>query len=327
MQGEIYMNKNIYASLLLVATLAFTACMDDYDEPNTDEFFITSSESVGETNTTIYELKQKYSSSLSTNNVFEKVTTDVIFEGVVCANDAGGNLYQTLYIRSIDATQPSSSDAYDQCISVGIKNTFISPYFPLGQRVKINLNGLYIGNYSKVPKIGQPYYTSKGNLRLGPMLLEMCATNIELIGEPNPNAPELTPTDLTTSEGETWIATSKNQNIYNAPKLVTVRGTISEAQGVSAQVAEKGALSGDTEPLPKIFAPEALYDAGFGVDRTLKLSSSSTTMTIRTSTQNDCSFLRLPSDTRSFTGVLTYYSGWQLNFRSVEDVERYQELQ
>ena len=321
------MKKNIYASLLLVATLAFTACMDDYDEPNTDDFLVTSSESVGETNTTIYELKQKYYSSMSTNNTFEKVTTDVIFEGVVCANDAGGNLYQTLIIRSIDSTKTYGSDAYDQCIYLGIKNTFLSPYFPLGQRVKINLNGLYIGNYSKVPKIGQPYYTSKGNLRLGPMLLELCATNIELIGEPNANAPELVPIDLTSVDGEEWIANSKNQNIYNSPMLVTVSGTISEARGISAQIAEKGALSGEEEPLPKIFAPEALYDAGYGVDRTLKLASSSTTMTIRTSTQNDCAFLRLPSDSRSYTGVLTYYSGWQLNFRSVEDVERYKELQ
>ena len=313
--------------MLLSAALLSAACMDDNDEPDNSNFLITSTESVGETNITIYQLKQKYSSVLTSNNTFTKVNDDVIFEGVVCANDAGGNLYQTLVVRSIDAKQDSTSDAYDQSIYIGIKNTFISPYFKLGQRIRVNLNGLYIGNYSKVAKIGQPYYTSAGNLRLGPMLLDMCRTNIELVGEPDANAPELVPIDLTTQTGATWLASSDNQTIYHAPMLATVRGSIAEVQGVQAKIAQTGHLSGDAEPLPKIFAPEALYDAGYAVDRTLKLELSSKTMTIRTSTQNDCSFLLIPSDVRSYTGVLTYYSGWQLAFRSVDDVERYEELQ
>lgn len=313
--------------MLLSAALLSAACMDDNDEPDTSNFLITSTDGVGETNITIYQLKQKYSSVLTSNNTFTKVNDDVIFEGVVCANDAGGNLYQTLVVRSIDAKQDSTSDAYDQSIYIGIKNTFISPYFKLGQRIRVNLNGLYIGNYSKVAKIGQPYYTSAGNLRLGPMLLDMCRTNIELVGEPDANAPELVPIDLTTQTGATWLASSDNQTIYHAPMLATVRGSIAEVQGVQAKIAQTGQLSGDAEPLPKIFAPEALYDAGYAVDRTLKLELSSKTMTIRTSTQNDCSFLLIPSDVRSYTGVLTYYSGWQLAFRSVDDVERYEELQ
>lgn len=321
------MKKKIYVSLLMVATLVFTGCMDENDEPNTSNYTITSSESVGETNTTIYKLKTKYSSVLTTNNTFVQITTDEVFEGVVCANDEGGNLYQTLIIRSIDTTQTASSDAYDQCISIGIKNTFISPYFKLGQRVKINLNGLYIGNYSKVPKIGQPYYTSAGNLRLGPMLLEMCATNIELIGTPNVNALELVPVDLTTTSGIAWLEDKSNMGIYHTPMLAKVSGKIAEAQGVQAQIAATGELSGDKEPLPKIFAPKALYDAGYGVDRTLNIEGSTQSLTIRTSTQNDCSYLRLPSDTRWYVGQLTYYSGWQLTFRSVDDIERYEELQ
>lgn len=313
--------------MLISAALVSPACMDDYDEPDTSNFLITSQESVGETNTTIYGLKNKYSSVLTNNNTFQLITTDVVFEGVVCANDAGGNLYQTLIVRNIDTTQTAGTDAYDQCISIGIKNTFISPYFAVGQRIKVNLNGLYIGNYSKVPKIGQPYYTSAGNLRLGPMLLEMCKTNIELVGTPDASALELVPVDLTDQTGTNWLTNSVNQTIYHTPMLATVRGKIAENQGGQALIAATGALSGDVEPLPKIFAPEALYDAGYGVDRTLNLELASKTLTIRTSTQNDCSFLRLPSDTRSYTGQLTYYDGWQLTFRSVDDVERYQELQ
>ena len=307
--------------------MPMVACMDDHDEPDVEQFSLTNSESIGEVNTTIYELKKRFTGVLTNNNTFERVDEDIIIEGIVCANDAGGNLYQTLIIRSIDNTKDASSDAHDQCISIGIKNTFISPYFPLGQRIKINLNGLYIGNYSRVPKIGQPYYTSAGNLRLGPMLLELCRTNVELVGKPDTNAPELVPIDFTTAQGTSWLEEKNNQTPYHTPMLATVRGTINEVQGAQSKLAATGALSGEKEPLPKIFAPNELYDAGYGVDRTLKLERSSRTVSIRTSTQNDCSFLRLPSDVRSYTGQLTYYDSWQLTFRSVEDVERYEELQ
>ncbi len=318
--------RNIYISLLATATLVCTSCMDDTDEPDTNTFLVTSTENIGEVNTTIYELKNKFSSVLANNNTFEKVNTDIVFEGVVCANDEGGNLYQTLIIRSIDTTKPTTDDAYDQCISIGIKNTFLSPYFKLGQRVKINLNGLYIGNYSRVPKIGQPYYTSKGNLRLGPMLFELCKTNIELVGEPDLSAPELVPIDLTTQEGIAWLNNRGNQTPYHTPLLATVRGLIAEMQGIQSRIPATGALSGNDEPLPKIFAPEALYDDGYAVDRTLNYRSDKT-LTIRTSTQNECSFLHLPTDVRSYTGQLTYYSNWQLTLRTITDVERYEELQ
>ena len=322
------MRKTRYSILLCgIIAAVLPSCMDDNDEPNTEGYSITSETSIGETNATIYSVKKKYSSLMTTSNLFEKVEDDVIFEGVICGNDEGGNLYQTLLVRSIDTTKSVTSDAYDQCITLGIKTTYMAPYLQMGQRIKVNLKGLYIGNYSKVPKIGQPYYTSKGNLRLGPMLLQMCSTNIELVGEPDLTAPEMTPIDLTDSEGLTWLTNNSNQTIYNTPMLVTVRGKISEVQSYKASVAEMGANSGEYEPLPKIFAPEELYDDGYGVDRTLILEDKANTeMTIRTSTQNDCSFLLLPTDTRSYTGMMTYYSGWQLNFRSVKDVERYEEL-
>ena len=170
-----------------MAALPLASCMSDVDDPDTEGYLITSPTSIGEVNSTIGEVKDKYCSAGS-SNFYERVNEDVIIEGVVVANDEGGNLYQTLLIRSIDEAAGT-----DQCIVLAVKNTCLYPYFPLGQRIKINLKGLYAGCYSKVPKIGQPYRTSSGNLRLGPMLLELCRTNIELVGEPDLNAPELVP--------------------------------------------------------------------------------------------------------------------------------------
>lgn len=310
--------KKIFSILLCGCLSAFTltSCMDEHDDPNTDDLLITSPVSIGEVNTTILDVKTKYCASSSgaefvrnSSNFFSKVTEDLIIEGVAVGNDISGNLYQTVLLRNID-----SAAGTDQCIVLAVKNTCLYPYFPLGQRLKVNLKGLYAGCYSKVPKIGQPYYTSNGNMALGPMLIQMCATNVELVGKPDLNAPELVPVDFSSGN-------LPAENYKNAPMLATVKGTVQEVQGAKATEREKGELSGDYEPLPKIFAPEALYDAGYGVDRTLLLSDNKTKVTIRTSTQNDIAFTIIPKDERSYTGMFSYYSGWQVQLRSLSDIQ------
>lgn len=307
----------------VMATTLLTACMDEHDEPNTDHLIITSPTSVGEVNTTIGAIKDRFCAdntsadfSRNASNFYTKVTDSLVIEGVIVANDISGNLYQTLMIRNIDAEQGT-----DQSIIVAVKNTCLYPYFPLGQRIRINLCGLYAGCYSKVPRIGQPYWTSKGNLNLGPMLLDMCATHIELVGKPDLNAPELVPEDLTDTEGESWLRATANRTYSNVPRLARVSGLISEVQGDAANTPDKGENSGEYEPLPKIFAPEALYDDGYGVDRTIQLKSNTSKVTLRTSTQNNISYLPIPSDVRTYTGVLTYYDGWQIQLRDTNDIQ------
>ena len=317
--------KKIFSLLFLCGFSALsllTSCMDKYDEPNTDEYVLTC-DSVGEVNTTIAQVKKRFCASKdgadysrNASNFYTKVTEDLIIDGVIVANDVSGNLYQTLMIRNID-----KATGEDQCFIVAIKNTCLYPYFPLGQRIKVNLKGLYVGCYSKVPRVGQPYYSSQGNLNLGPMLLDMCRTNIELVGTPDLDAPELVPEDLTTADGEAWLRASANKTYLNTPRLAKVRGKIKEMQDGADQVAEKGENSGKYEPLPKIFAPEELYDDGYGVDRTIQLQTNNSSVALRTSTQNAISFLPLPSDTRTYTGMLTYYDSWQIQLRSVEDFE------
>lgn len=291
--------KHIHWLLATFALCSLTACMDDYDEPNTDNFGVTSPTDIGEVNSSIAELKSGKSDLFTQSNAFEAVTQDVIIEGVVCANDAGGNLYQTLLLRHIDTSKPENDPLRDQAIVLAVKNTWLTPYFPIGQRVKVNLKGLYIGCYSKLPKIGQPYFTSSGNLRLGPILFELCRTNIQLVGKPDPTCAECQPIE----RDPVWLRASANQNYLNYPQLVTVKGTLQEADGEA------------------IFAPDELKDAGYGVDRTLTNSVNNTKVTIRTSTQNDISYTVMPQGEHSFTGLLSYYSNWQVQLRSVNDIQ------
>lgn len=310
------MNRILSLALAGALSLSLSSCMDRNDAPDTSKVIITA-QHLPAANATIRSVKEKFSTPITGNNTFEEVKENVIFEGVVVANDVSGNLYQTLVLRDIHST-PGADD--DQCITLGVKSSALYPYFALGQRLRVNLRGLYIGNYSRTPKVGRPYYTSAGNLRLGPMLVQDLRDKVALIGTPDPSARELTPRDLTGPEADAWLSQRANRSYLNSPMLVKLSGKIKEVQGAEANVPAKGALSGKLEPLPKIFGPKALYDAGFGVDRTLVLDNSGATCTIRTSVRNAISFTRIPTESRVYVGVLSYYSDWQLQLRDTDDI-------
>lgn len=325
-----------FLSILAVAALGLftaTSCMDDHDEPDVDGFLVTSRTDIGEVNASILDVKERYcvdaskaDYSRNSSNFYTKVTDDVIFEGVVCANDISGNLYQTLLLRNIDSSKPASDPAHDQCIILAVKSTALYPYFRLGQRVKVNLKGLYAGIYSKTPRVGMPTKSSAGNINLGPMLFELLSKNVQLVGTPDANAPELTPLDKTDAEGKAWLRASANKTYLNTPILATVRGDIKEASAENRDVLEKGTASDVLNKVEtvsangkKIFGPYELHDDGYGVTRSIQLGNGST-VDVRTSTKNRVSFVELPETTRSFTGILSYYSNWQIQFRDTDDI-------
>lgn len=284
--------------MLISVCLSMASCMDDHDAPDVSNYSITKETSVGDTTISISNLKDKYASVFTQTNAFTLIEDDEIVEGVVVANDKGGNLYQTLmlaeYNSDYDFVDPSNA------IVLAVKNTCLYPYFPYGQMVRVNLKGLYVGCYSKLPKIGQPYYTSSNNLRLGPMLFELCKTNIYLVGKPADYINKIQPFVLNDDSHE-MFKNNAYQNYKNAPMLVTVTGKF---------------VGGDDQT---ILAPDELKDAGMGVDRDFKIGN--TTITVRTSTQNDVSFLKMPKGTVRLTGMMSYYDGWQLQLRSVDDME------
>lgn len=325
-----------FLSILAVAALGLftvTSCMDDHDEPDVDGFLVTSRTDIGEVNASILDVKERYcvdaskaDYSRNSSNFYTKVTDDVIFEGVVCANDISGNLYQTLLLRNIDSSKPASDPAHDQSIILAVKSTALYPYFALGQRVKVNLKGLYAGIYSKTPRVGMPTKSSAGNINLGPMLFELLSKNVQLVGTPDANAPELTPLDKTDAEGKAWLRASANKTYLNTPILATVRGDIKEASAENRDVLEKGTASDVLNKVEtvsangkKIFGPYELHDDGYGVTRSIQLGNGST-VDVRTSTKNRVSFVELPETTRSFTGILSYYSNWQIQFRDTDDI-------
>ena len=296
------MKRNIFhigTWMLLSVGLMMASCMDDYDAPDISNCSVTNPTSVGDVTISISNLKDKHASVFNQNNAFLLIEDDEIIEGVVVANDKGGNLYQTLMLAEYNAEKDFVDPT--NAIVLAVKNTCLYPYFPYGQMVRVNLKGLYVGCYSKLPKIGMPYYTSSNNLRLGPIQFERCQSSIYLVGKPSDYINKIQPLEMKDDNHE-MIKNAKNyQNYKNSPMLVTVTGKFEFGDDVT------------------ILAPDEIKDAGSGVDRDFKIGNS--TITVRTSTQNDVAFLKMPKNTVRLTGMMSYYDGWQLQLRSVDDME------
>jgi len=282
------MKKNIIFLTILAGLLSFGSCDTfDYSDPEIDNSVYESDTEATNTNITIKEVKKKYSSAIS-NSSFKKVKEDLIFDGYVVANDVSGNLYQTLIIRK-----------GDDAIVVAIQDYSLWTKYPVGTHVTVNLNGMYVGGYGMMPKIGTPYYTSSGNLRQGAMLKSLADTNITIIGF-NENADEVSPVEIDAS----WL--NKMSKDDWAPMLVKL--TDVEIKTIKADGERR-----------TIYACSDDKDAGYGVNDTILIGN--TKLLLRTSTSSTIAYETVPIGKVDVTGVLTRYTtSWQLQLRDVNDV-------
>ena len=300
----IIMKKHIIYLLAVVAGLAYstTSCNKfDYSTPDTEHDIYTQDVEATGCTTTLAELKQKYRSTLSAQNGFIKIDEDIIFDGYVCANDITGNLYQSIYVRKID-------DQGDNTIVVGVNDNSLWTSYPVGTHIKINLNGLYLGTYSYVPKIGMPYITSSGNTRLGGMAKFLTEENIEIIGF-NANAPETVPIDI----DATWLAQNQTDPTFMykwAPTLVRVKHA--EITG--------NFVNGERRTVYAVYDDK---DAGNGVNDSIWIGRKS--YCLRQSVLATYSSELIPIGYVDVVAILSRYTDWQFSLRDNKDVTPYEE--
>lgn len=98
-------------------------------------------------NTTIAQLKAMYTSGLM------PITTNVVISGVIVANDKGGNVYHQLFIQDDNSG-----------IEFKIYISGLYPEYPVGTRVVINCNGLYLGFEKGAVKLGGMFNNILGYL-------------------------------------------------------------------------------------------------------------------------------------------------------------------
>ena len=197
---------------MIFAGMLAASCMNKWDKEIVDND-LYSAQDIDDPTTTIQNIRMQYAAAIA-NSSYTPVTTNQIVEGIVTANDISGNIYQFIYIQPLNTD--GTLDTTEGGIGVGIKGiAALYSLFPVGQRVRINLNGLYVGGYGQSPRIGMPYINTNGAMRLGPMTFEMMRTHIQKIGKPQPElveAREVTGADL-----------SANNIVKMTPMLVVIK--------------------------------------------------------------------------------------------------------
>jgi len=227
---------------------------------------------------TIAEVKEMYANEIAYGGL-KQVTEYMQIQGIVVGNDEGGNIYQTLYIQ--DATG---------AIKISIEQSGLYGPFSVGQGVLIELKGLYVGGYGKLPQIGTIYENPKnGNIQTGRMSRYLWQQHYKLI-----DIAGLVPTPI--------VVTNMNQLDMDKDcgKLITLKGVeISVADG------------------KEVYAPSGTGSTT--VSRSIKGMSN---VILYTSTFADFANSIMPTGKLDITGIASRYnSTWQIQIRTEDDVK------
>ena len=280
--------KKIQYILMALTCVLLASCMaDDYSAPNIDEAPFGNN-SLQETNViTIAQLKAKYASVIS-NNDMKEITDDIQIKGVVVGNDIEGNIYNEV---SID----DGTGAFLICIAQG----GLFGFLPVGQEILVDLHGLYIGGYGEQGEIGTPYTNASGSTYVSRMSRGIWNNHFKLLGDPHPELVVPEEFDITKVSDSKYLAD-------NCGKLMVLRHVrLSAATGEAVFAPSDGSV-----PLTSNCANRA-FD---GIN--------SNSLVLRTSTYADFAGNPMPTGYIDVTGVFTRYRNtWQILLRSLNDIQ------
>lgn len=129
------MNRLVICKIFLFSFflgIAISACIKKFDAPP-----IYSGTSL-QANTSIRSL---YDSHLAGN--VEKFVDNEIITGIITANDANDNFYKTIILQDSTAA-----------ITIRLDGFGLSANFPVGMRVMVKLNGMWMGEYGRMLQLG-----------------------------------------------------------------------------------------------------------------------------------------------------------------------------
>ncbi len=234
---------------------------------------------------TIAQLRNTYSSVI-TGNSYKEITDDIQLKCVVTGNDIGGNIYSQI-----------SVDDGTGAIIIAIAQGGLFGYLPVGQEILVNLKGLYIGGYGKLPQIGTLYTNASGKISVSRMPRMLWNQKFRLTNQMRPESivPEVF--DVTKVKDAAYME-------ENCGKLMTIKN-------VKFSIPSKY----------KVFAHEEDIANSNCTHRTFQGISSSS-LVVRTSTYADFAAMALPEGTVNITGIFTRYNNtWQILIRSEKDIK------
>ncbi len=275
--------KTTYLLLIALTCALFSSCMNGkWDEPDFNNGAPYGNNSLTEQNViTIKALIDEYPNVFASTDQNKQITENIMIKGRITGNDLGGNIYKQVTLQDSTAA-----------IIIAINEGGLNGYLAEGAEILVDLKGLYIGGYRKMPEIGAPY---NGN-SIGRMQKDIWNSHFKIVGTPDTSV--IKPVDFST------IQNSMNDN---CGKLVTLKDvTFKQADG-------KATFVTGTE-------------SGNAVNQ--ELDQYASTVVIRTSTYADFAAMTLPYDSQAkkklkadITGIATRYNSyWQILIRKTSDI-------
>lgn len=286
--------KKIKFIALAFLALTLGSCMgDSYADPDLTEKVPAApwgNNSLKEKNViSIADLKTQFATVIA-NSSYKLIEKDMMIKAVVTGNDVSGNIYNQVSVQDASGA-----------IIIAINGSGLSGYLPVGQEILVNLKGLYIGSYKKLPQIGGVNTKiSDGTLSMGKIERAVWNEHFKIL---NPGE-----ADASTVEPEEFDKTKLTDKAYmeaNVGKLMTLKKVkFASANGTNVWA------PGDTNTSLE------LIDAETGK----RISSSN--LVVRNSGYSKFANEVVPQGVFDITGIFTRFGDtWQIVLRNTDDLK------
>ena len=238
----------------------------------------------------IADLKTQFATIINSDNGYKQIEKDMMIKAVVTGNDVSGNIYNQVSVQDASGA-----------IIIAINGSGLSGYLPVGQEILVNLKGLYIGSYKKLPQIGGVNTKlSDGSLGMGKIERAIWNEHFKIL---NPGE-----ADASTVVPEEFDLTKLTDAAYmnaNVGKLMTLKKVkFASANGTN------------------VWAPDDTNTSLELIDAETGKKISSSNLVVRNSGYSKFANEVIPQGVFDITGIFTRYNNtWQIVLRNTDDLK------
>ena len=287
--------KKIKFIALAFLALTLGSCMGDgYADPDLTEKVPAApwgNNSLREKNViSIADLKTQFATVINSDNGYKQIEKDMMIKAVVTGNDVSGNIYNQVSVQDASGA-----------IIIAINGSGLSGYLPVGQEILVNLEGLYIGSYKKLPQIGGVNTKlSDGSLGIGKIERAIWNEHFKIL---NPGE-----ADASTVVPEEFDLTKLTDAAYmdaNVGKLMTLKKVkFASANGTN------------------VWAPDDTNTSLELIDAETGTRINKNNLVVRNSGYSKFANEVVPQGVFDITGIFTRFGDtWQIVLRSTDDLK------
>lgn len=287
--------KKIKFIALAFLALTLGSCMGDgYADPDLTEKVPASpwgNNSLKEKNViSIADLKTQFATVINSDNGYKQIEKDMMIKAVVTGNDVSGNIYNQVSVQDASGA-----------IIIAINGSGLSGYLPVGQEILVNLKGLYIGSYKKLPQIGGVNTKlSDGSLGMGKIERAIWNEHFKILNPGEADASTVVPEefDLTKLTDAAYMEA-------NVGKLMTLKKVkFASANGTN------------------VWAPDDTNTSLELIDAETGKKISSSNLVVRNSGYSKFANEVVPQGVFDITGIFTRFGDtWQIVLRNTDDLK------